>query len=149
MPKHCANMRCPEQGPVQASHCGRIKRQTTIEFAIFETSTCLPFGDPDQAQPPVSSLLPAAASNLRSQPLPQPQCCHQAYLFSCVCRRLPSINVNSFLSKLSMAASKATCCVVRCVTEKREKREEAGRENASGEMKTYEQTICLYLMRLI
>lgn len=95
---------------------------------------------------------PAAASNLRSQPLPQPQCCHQAYLFSCVCRRLPSINVNSFLSKLSMAASKATCCVVRCVTEKEKQREgeEAGREaNASGEMKTYEQAICLYLMRLI
>lgn len=95
MPKHCANMRCPEQDPVQAkasARCGRIKRQTTIEFAMF-VNFDLPFGDPDQAQPPVSGLQPPAASSLRSQPLPRPVVIRRIYLvvFAVGCLQLMSI----------------------------------------------------------
>lgn len=122
------------------------KRQLNLPSLKLRLACLLATLTRHSLQFPVSFLQPRATFDLS---LCLSLSCHQAYLFSCVCRRLPSINVNSFLSKLSMAASKATCCVVRCVTEKREKGEEAGRENASGEMKTYEQAICLYLMRLI
>lgn len=120
--------------------------------------------DKRQLNLPCCKLRLACRATLTRHSLQQPQVfrdqpsisfsCHQAYLFSCVCRRLPSINVNSFLSKLSMAASKATCCVVcaaMCGREEgaREGGGQAGGEHASGEMKTYEQAICLYLMRLI
>lgn len=115
----------PEQGPVQARAAARCSlllwpHQTTNDNWICHVANFdLPFG----ATLTRHSLqsLQSSASCSREQPSISFSC-HQAYLFSCVCRRLPSINVNSFLSKLSMA----TCCVLRCVWQRRRRSREGG-----------------------
>lgn len=121
MPRHSRTRPSPSQSSCSllaaAVAASNDKRQLNLPCCKLRLAFR---GDPDQAQPTVFSLH-SVASCSREQPSISFSC-HQAYLFSCVCRRLPSINVNSFLSKLSMA----TCCVLRCVWQRRRRSREGG-----------------------